>query len=285
MQTPAPDRPAAAPPAAAPVSAAPAASAASVAPATPGARAAAPAAAAPAPAKSRLPPAVWFLLGALTASAGWYGYGLLQRALVRSIASGMSEQANPAQGSDAQMDQLAQQAQQLLQAAAASGAQAPQGSSSLDLVSGPKGAPGAAQGSAPGVGPGPGGVGGAPNQQAMMQAGANMLGSLMPLLNSPAARKGMAPEQRKALQEMLDLMTQLQASTRSGRPMSRADQAELSARLQKLSMQAFPQMQGIAPPAAAPTQAPPQAQQPAPDAGSAPAAPAAPQDGQPASRP
>jgi hypothetical protein len=190
-----------------------------------------PAAPAPAPkAPSRL---AWFFFGALAASAAILGYQQMQRMLVQKIMSGMGLQAAPTAGEpslDAQAAGFLQQAQQTLQTLQP----AAQGSS-LDLVSGPGGAPARAGGPAAAVPVTP--------QQAAQQ-GANLLSSVMPLLSNPALTRGMTPDQQKQMQQLVGTIGQLQGSLQSGQPMTAAQQQAMLQTVQQamrgMPMQATP---------------------------------------------
>lgn len=165
-----------------------------------------------------LPAAVWFLLGAAVASAGWYGYGLMQRSMMASMAA-----SGPA-GRNVELDEFMRQAQaaaeQVAQAAAQPSA-GPTGSASLDLVSGANSRGGAAgQAAAPQVFD-------AAKVQAVGDATANLVGSLMPLINDPKALQSIPPEKRAEYLQMQQMLGPLLSSLKSGRPLDKATEEQI----------------------------------------------------------
>lgn len=181
--------------------------------------AAPPAPAAPPPPKAGLPGIVWFLLGVITGSAGWYGYGLMQASMVKSAAQAMSS-AGAAGDLNSQMKEFMVQAQRSTEQMAAAA-----GGSSLDLVTSPGSAPGAAAG-APKIDP--------IQAESMNKAGADMIGALMPMMNNPTLLKNIPPEKRKDMDTIMAALMNMQATMATGKPIDKAQADAMLKSLQNL---------------------------------------------------
>lgn len=73
--------------------------------------------------------------------------------------------------------------------------------------------------------------------QAVNKAAANMMQSVMPMLNNPELTKGLDPEQAKQLQGLTQMVRQLQDNLQSGKPTTPQQQQEMMRRSQEMMMQ------------------------------------------------
>lgn len=173
-----------------------------------------------------LPAGAWFLLGALTASAGWYGYGLMQRSMSRSLAL-----AAASLESAAALQSAGPLGQDQAAPGAATDAPPAPSASSLDLVGGleaTRGAPAAA----PVI---------QAQAQAVSDAGLSLFASLKPLLNNPATLNRLSPEQRKRFAELSGMLDAMETSMRQGKRMDAQSQAQYMKIMQDIQNAVGPQ--------------------------------------------
>lgn len=181
----------------------------------------------PPPGRSPLAPGLWFLFGAATASVGWYGYGLMQASMMRSAAAAMAQAGSNGQ-LGAQLTEFMHQAQRSTERMA----DAAQGSgSSLDLVSGP-GSQAPAEAAPPVISP--------EQVQSINKAGADMLGSLMPLMNNPQMLKNLPPEKRREIQGLSQVLMSMQATMATGKPLDEAQLQQVMRTVQSMQLTHMP---------------------------------------------
>jgi hypothetical protein len=86
--------------------------------------------------------------------------------------------------------------------------------------------------------------------QALQQAAGNMMQPLLQMLNNPALTKNMPPKEAQRIQELTRMLGQLQGSLASGRNLSPQEQAEISRKMQSITMDLMSRMSNL--PAAGP---------------------------------